>query len=461
MKKTSPTGITILVAGCFATAVSMGVRATMGVYLDPISDGLSITTTSFGLAVALQNLIWGLGQPIAGAVADRFGTGRVMIVGGVLYIAGLTTTGQAAGTGTLTFGLGVLVGLGLAGLSFSVILAAIGRSVADEKRPMALATATAFGSVGQFVLVPLSQALIDVVGWRQSLILGVVLLIAAMAAARPLRTLDRATTNTVAPQPLSDALRTAFGHRSYVLLLLGFFVCGFHVTFVAVHLPKYLEDVGQTARVAALALATIGLFNIAGTIGIGWLGSRVNNAKLLSVLYTVRTVTFGAFVVLPMSPGVALGSAAVMGLVWLSTVPLTSAIVLKQFGPTHAGSLFGFVFLSHQIGAFVGTYGAALVRDAYGSYEAFWWLSALLGLVAAVIHLFIDESPHDTATPKSKNGPGSLLRRRPAVTGSLATTALILALAAWTYLRIPEHPNVALEQAALICALHLPGGPLG
>ena len=433
----------------------------MGVYLDPISEGLSITTSSFGLAVALQNLIWGLGQPIAGAVADRFGTGRVLIVGGVLYVAGLVTTGQAAGTGTLTLGLGVLVGLGLAGLSFSVILAAIGRSVPDEKRSMALATATAFASVGQFVLVPLSQVLIDFVGWRQSLIFGVVLLVAAMGAARPLRTRERAASDLVSPQALGDALRTAFGHRSYVLLLLGFFVCGFHVTFVGVHLPKYLEDVGQTARVAALALATIGLFNIAGTIGVGWLGGRVNNAKLLSVLYTARAFVFAAFVVLPMSPQIALGSAAVMGLVWLSTVPLTSAIVLKQFGPTHAGSLFGFVFLSHQIGAFIGTYGAALVRDAYGSYEVFWWLSALLGLVAAVIHLFVDESPHGTAPPKSKKDPLSLLRRRPAVTGSVATTTLIVVLAAWTYFRIPDDPDMALEQAALVCTLHLPGGPLG
>ena len=439
----------------------MGVRATMGVYLDPISEGLSITTSSFGLAVALQNLIWGLGQPIAGAVADRFGTGRVLIVGGVLYVAGLVTTGQAAGPGTLTLGLGVLVGLGLAGLSFSVILAAIGRSVPDEKRSMALATATAFASVGQFVLVPLSQVLIDFVGWRQSLIFGVVLLVAAMGAARPLRTRERAASDLVSPQALGDALRTAFGHRSYVLLLLGFFVCGFHVTFVGVHLPKYLEDVGQTARVAALALATIGLFNIAGTIGVGWLGGRVNNAKLLSVLYTARAFVFAAFVVLPMSPQIALGSAAVMGLVWLSTVPLTSAIVLKQFGPTHAGSLFGFVFLSHQIGAFIGTYGAALVRDAYGSYEVFWWLSALLGLVAAVIHLFVDESPHGTAPPKSKKDPLSLLRRRPAVTGSVATTTLIVVLAAWTYFRISDDPDMALEQAALVCTLHLPGGPLG
>jgi len=439
----------------------MGVRATMGVYLDPITEGLSITTSSFGLAVALQNLIWGLGQPIAGAVADRFGTGRVLIVGGVLYVAGLATTGQAAGTGTLTLGLGVLVGLGLAGLSFSVILAAIGRSVPDEKRSMALATASAFASVGQFVLVPLSQVLIDFVGWRQSLIFGIVLLVAAMAAASPLRTRERAASDQVPQQALGDALRTAFGHRSYVLLLLGFFVCGFHVTFVGVHLPKYLEDVGQTARVAALALATIGLFNIAGTIGVGWLGGRFNNAKLLSVLYAARAFVFAAFVVLPMSPQIALGSAAVMGLVWLSTVPLTSAIVLKQFGPAHAGSLFGFVFLSHQIGAFIGTYGAALVRDAYGSYEVFWWLSALLGLVAAVIHLFVDESPHDAPTPKAKNRPLSMLRRRPAVTGSLATTTLIVVLAGWTYLRISNNPDVALEQAALVCTLHLPGGPLG
>tara|TARA_B110000196_G_scaffold44128_1_gene34461 strand:- start:3619 stop:4392 length:774 start_codon:yes stop_codon:yes gene_type:complete len=241
-------------------------------------------------------------------------------------------------------------------------------------------------------MVPLSQLLIDNFGWRQSLITGIVLVCVAGFAARPLRSSESAIGNDD-NEPLTIVLKNAFGHKSYLLLLAGFFVCGFHVTFIGVHLPKYLEDVGQTTQIAALALATIGLFNIGGTIAIGALSGTYGNTRLLSTLYLVRGIVFGLIAILPMSPVLALASAAVIGIVWLSTVPLTSAIVLKQFGPTNAGTLFGFVFLSHQIGAFIGTYGAGLVRDAVGSYQLFWWVSSALGFAAALIHLYIDESP--------------------------------------------------------------------
>ena len=382
----------VLVAGCIVTGISLGVRATMGVYLDPITSDLGVGSGSFGLAIAIQNIVWGFGQPIAGGLADRFGTARVLVAGAILYAFGLLVAKEAESVAALNLGLGLLMGLGLAGLSFSVILAAIGRSVSDNKRALAMATVTACGSLGQFVMVPLSQLLIDSIGWRQSLVTGIVLVCVAGVTARPLRSSGSAIDNDD-NEPFTIVLKNAFGHRSYLLLLAGFFVCGFHVTFIGVHLPKYLEYVGQTTQIAALALATIGLFNIGGTIAIGALSGTYGNTGLLSTLYLVRGIIFGLIAILPMSPVLALASAAVIGIVWLSTVPLTSAIVLKQFGPTNAGTLFGFVFLSHQLGAFIWTYGAGLVRDAAGSYQLFWWVSSALVFGAALIHLYIDESP--------------------------------------------------------------------
>ena len=382
----------VLVAGCIVTGISLGVRATMGIYLDPITSELGVGSGSFGLAIAIQNIVWGFGQPIAGGLADRFGTARVLVAGAALYAFGLLVAREAQSVTALNLGLGLLMGLGLAGLSFSVILAAIGRSVSDSKRAIAMATVTACGSLGQFVMVPLSQLLINSFGWRQSLITGIVLVCVAACAARPLRS-SNSTTGGGPNEPLRIVLKSAFGHKSYVLLLAGFFVCGFHVTFIGVHLPKYLEDVGQSTQIAALALGMIGLFNIGGTIAIGAISGTYGNTKLLSSLYLVRGLVFALIAISPMSPVLALVSAAVIGIVWLSTVPLTSAIVLKQFGPTNAGTLFGFVFLSHQIGAFIGTYGAGLVRDAVGSYELFWWISSFLGFTAAIIHMYIDESP--------------------------------------------------------------------
>lgn len=457
----------ILLAGGLATAVSMGVRSTMGVYLDPITVDLGISTGAFGFAIAIQNLVWGLGQPIAGAVADRYGSARVLVAGGVLYIFGLAAAGAANTSAGISISLGVITGLGLAGLSFAVILASVGRLVDESRRATALATTTAFGSLGQFVLVPLTQSAIDAFGWRQSLVLGITLLALAMSSVWPLRSRSEQSAPSAAKGGSRAILRIAFGYRSYVLLLIGFFVCGFHVTFIGLHLPKYLEDVGQTSKIAALALATIGLFNIGGTMAIGWLGSRFKNTRLLALLYGIRALAFAGMVVLPMSPEFALLSSAVIGVVWLSTVPLTSAIVLKQFGPDHAGILFGFVFLSHQIGAFIGSYGAGIYRDAYGSYSGYWWLAALLGVAGAILHLFIDEEPYqnvkDPPRPRELN-TGLLARiwnRRKAVGAVTSTIGLMALLGVWSYLRIDANGELAGQQAAVICALHLPFGPLG
>ena len=457
---TSPVAL-VLAAGCLATAISMGVRSTMGIYLDPISVDLGISTSSFGLAIAIQNLIWGLGQPLAGAIADRYGSARVLVVGGVFYIAGLSIAGVAESIAGLTIGLGFITGLGLAGLSFAVILASVGRLVAESRRSSALAMTTAFGSLGQFLLVPLTQTLIDNIGWRRSFLLGILLLALAASAVRPLRSPTETFEDQRPKTSTRATLKIAFGHQSYVLLLLGFFVCGFHVTFIGLHLPKYLEDVGQTTRIAALALATIGLFNIGGTMAIGWLGSRYRNANLLAILYGIRAIMFACMAAMPITPATALIGSAIIGLVWLSTVPLTSAIVLKQFGPTNAGILFGFVFLSHQVGAFVGSYGAGLYRDAYGSYGGYWWLAALLGLGAAVIHLFVDEGPHGSSDQRWPALVSRLWRERRAVGAAATTATAMTVLGIWTYFRIDGHSDLAHQQAAVICALHLPFGPLG
>jgi len=451
----------VLAAGCFATAVSMGVRSTMGVYLDPISVDLGISTGSFGLAIAIQNLIWGLGQPVAGAIADRYGSARVLVAGGLIYIVGLCVAGSAQTAAGLTIGLGLITGLGLAGLSFAVILASVGRLVDESRRTSVLATTTAFGSLGQFVLVPLTQSVIDQIGWRKSLIVGIALLALATSAVRPLRSHSPPLGNQEAGVSTRQTLRTAFSHQSYVLLLAGFFVCGFHVTFIGLHLPKYLEDVGQSSRIAALALATIGLFNIGGTMAIGWLGSHYRNTALLVILYGIRAIIFACMVSIPMTPQVALVCSAIIGLVWLSTVPLTSAIVLKQFGPEHAGILFGFVFLSHQVGAFIGSYGAGLYRDAYGSYVGYWWLASLLGLGAAALHLFIDEGPYESAAERKTSAFVRLRKVWKTAGTATSTIAIMVALGIWSYSRIDTNADLANQQAAVICALHLPFGPLG
>ena len=439
----------------------MGVRATMGIYLDPISTALGMSTGAFGLAIAIQNLVWGLGQPIAGAVADKYGSGRVLISGGTLYAFGLLLAANSNSTTEITFSLGVLTGLGLAGFSFAVILAAVGRLVDESKRTMALAITTAFGSVGQFFLVPTVQAFIDSAGWRKSFALGVVLVFAAVAAVRPLRSAsgNRGVEETTGTG--RQTLRRAFRHRGYMLLLTAFFVCGFHVTFIAVHLPKYLEDLGQSTRVAALALASIGLFNIAGTIGIGWLGSRYSNTALLAALYAGRAVVFSAVVVIPMSAPVALIGGAALGLVWLATVPLTSAVVLKQFGPEHAGLLFGFVFLSHQIGAFIGTFGAGVYRDAYGSYRGFWWIAVFLSICAAIMHLYIDEEPGGAPMSSQRLRNWVTSPKVKTLGGAASVIVLLVALGAWRFSAILADPTVQVEQAAFFCALHIPGGPLG
>jgi len=386
-----PTFLVVLVAGSAITAIAMGIRASMGVFLDPITDDLGMGAGTFALAMAIQNLAWGIGQPVAGALADRHGTRRVLFGGTVFYVLGMVVMAGSGGAAGLHLS-GFLSGMGMAGASFTVVLAAVGRLAPEERRSMALGIATAAGSVGQFLFVPLASVAINTAGWRTALLLGAVVLAAMAVLCMPMR-VESGDGGSTSSEPLSVALRRAAAHRSYVLLVVGFFVCGFHVSFIAVHLPKHLDDLGQTATIGAMALAFVGLFNVVGTLGAGALGANHDRPRLLALIYGLRAVVIAAFLLLPAGAPVSLAFGAAMGLLWLSTVPLTSGVVMAQFGVAHAGTLFGIAFLSHQVGAFVGIAGGGWIRDATGSYEVWWWVQVALGVVGAFIHLLIDDSP--------------------------------------------------------------------
>ena len=397
----------IVVAGSIITAVSLGVRATMGLFTDAIDVSLGVGVDTFGLTIALQNLVWGLSQPLAGAIADRFGAGRVLIVGAAVYAGGLLVMANADGAAGLHTGGGLIVGLGMSAASFAVVLSSIGKLVEPNRRSMALGIATAFGSFGHFLLVPLTRVFIDLLGWRGSMVVLAAVTMTIAAVVRPLRTgtriagapeaetagPDSAGTPTSAPdhESLGQVTGRALRHRDFLLVNAAFFVCGFHVTFIGVHLPKSLTDAGYATSIATWSLALIGLFNIFGAFSAGVLGVRFNKSRLLSIIYTTRAVAFVGLVVLPVAPAVALGFGALLGVVWLASVPLTSGIVLGQFGLRNAGTLFGFVFLSHQVGAFAGAYGGGWVREATGSYDLWWWLAAILSIGAAAIHFAISE----------------------------------------------------------------------
>ncbi|MFQ5972872.1 MAG: MFS transporter [Alphaproteobacteria bacterium] len=372
--------------------IAIGVRTSFGLFLHPVSHDLNLGRGIFAFAIALQNLIWGMAQPFAGALADRYGTGRVVATGGVIYALGFVVMSQATDLYSLTLGAGFIVGVALAATGFPVVLAAIGRAFPDDRRPWALGIATAAGSVGQFVWVPLGQLFLETGGWPTAFILlGVAsFVIAPLAAALA----GRGPGSTLVPvESLGQALGEARRHRGYLYLNAGFFVCGFHVAFVATHLPAYLTDAGFSGRLGAWALALVGLFNIVGSYTAGVLGGRHSKKYLLSMLYFSRAIVIALFVILPLSAWTAFAFAAALGLLWLSTVPLTSSLVAQIFGPRYLATLFGIVFLSHQIGAFLGIWWGGLVFDQTGSYTVVWWVSVALGLMSALVHWPIDERP--------------------------------------------------------------------
>jgi len=390
------TPLVIIVCGCVIAMLAFGPRSAAGQFLTPMSMNFGWGREVFSLALAIQNLLWGVGQPLAGAVADRFGTIRVLCGGAILYALGLALMANAHSPGMLHLSAGVLIGFGLSGCSFNLVIGALGKLVPEKMRGLAFGAGTAAGSFGQFLFSPLARALIDQFSWQSALLIfaAMMLLILplSLALATP-RAEPAGAPGSAANQSVTQALVEAFGHRSYVLLVLGFFTCGFQLAFVTVHLPAYLLDRGLSAEVGAWTIGVIGLFNIVGSLTSGWLMSRMPKRYILSVIYFLRALSIVAFVTLPMSTLSALIFGAVSGLLWLSTVPPTSALVAVMFGTRWLAMLFGFAFFSHQVGGFLGVLIGGIAFERTGSYDLVWWLSVLFGVLSAVINLPIVEKP--------------------------------------------------------------------
>jgi MFS family permease len=386
----------VVLCGCLIAMISFGPRSSLGFFLTPLSQTNHWGRDVFALALAIQNLLWGIGQPFAGAIADRFGTNRVLCVGAVLYALGLAIMAQSTTPEVLDLSAGVLIGLGLSGCSFNIVLGAFGKLLPEKWRPLSFGAGTAAGSFGQFLYSPIAVALMDKFGWQETLLIfgGVTLLILPLALALATPTVLTGQTATAKPtQSARQAFAEAFGHRSYVLLVLGFFTCGFQLAFITVHLPSYLIDRGLSAEIGGWTLAIIGVFNIVGSLGAGWLSNRMPKRYLLSAIYFIRAAAIVAFIILPASPFATLVFGAVTGLMWLSTVPPTSALVAVMFGTRWLAMLFGFAFFSHQVGGFLGVLIGGIAFERTGSYDLVWWLSVLFGVLSAVINLPIVEKP--------------------------------------------------------------------
>jgi MFS family permease len=389
----------IVVCGCLISMIGFGPRATLGFFLTPMSNANGWGREVFALSVAVQTLLYGAAQPFSGAIADRFGTIRVIIVGTLLYAAGIFMMAHASTPGMLYLSSGVLIGFGLSGCSFNLVISSFGKLLPESWRSLAFGAGTASGSFGQFLFSPLGVSLIDAVGWRTTLEIfaGLLLLIIplAFAIATPRSDAPAAGTapSAVPTQTYKQALAEALGHRSFILLVLGFFTCGFQLGFVTLHLPAYLIDRGLSAQVGGWTLGAIGLFNIVGAMLSGWLGGRMPKRYILSFIYFTRALAVVFLITLPASPAVALIYGAVTGLLWLSSVPPTSGLVALMFGTRWLAMLFGVAFFSHQVGGFLGVYLGGLLYARTGSYDVVWWLGVLFGVLSAVINLPIVEQP--------------------------------------------------------------------
>ncbi|OED37756.1 MFS transporter [Chromatiales bacterium (ex Bugula neritina AB1)] len=383
----------VIVAGCLIALLGFGIRSSFGLFLEPMTQARGWSRETFALALAIQNLIWGIGVPIAGAIADRFGASRVIIIGTLLYTAGLYGMSVAESSSALHLTAGLLTGAGVAFTAFSLAMAAMARVVSPQKRSVVLGLGTAAGSCGQVLFSPLSQGFISSFGWQEALLLqaGIALFLIPLAIALPGK--DKAPQQEQEAVSVSGAVSEALAHRGFVLLTAGFFVCGFHVAFIAVHFPAYVRDLGLTAEVGAWSLSIIGLFNIIGSFGSGYAGQKSSKKNSLCFIYLARAVVIGGLLVMPKTAATIYGFSALMGLLWLSTVPLTTGLVAQIFGVRYLATLFGIVFLSHQIGSFIGVWLGGRLYDMYGSYDGMWWAGIFFGLVAAVVHWPINEKP--------------------------------------------------------------------
>jgi MFS family permease len=380
----------VLVAGCLVLFLGFGARAGFGLYLQPISLEFGWGREVLSFSLALQQIVWGALGPVAGALADRYGSAKVIAACGALYVVGLIGMSFAQTPSAMHFSAGILVGGALSGATFATVLAVIGRSVAPEKRSTALGVATAAGSFGQFALLPVTQFLIGRYDWHVALLVmaGLTALIMPLAAA-----LAGRPATAAAGQSLGAALREAMGERGFHLLFWGYFVCGFHIAMLTVHLPAFVTDAGLSATHGMTALALIGLFNVVGTLGAGWAGGRFSKKYLLSTIYSVRAVLISMLVFLPLSPVTLYVFACGIGLLWLGTVPLTNGLVGQIFGLRYMATLTAIVFFGHQIGSFIGVWLAGYLYDATGSYNGAFLTSIGLGVFAALVNLPVNEKP--------------------------------------------------------------------
>ena len=381
----------VLVCGAAIVTMSMGIRHGFGLWLAPITTDRGWTRETFAFALAVQNLAWGMSGPVAGMLADRFGAFRVLIAGSALYAAGLA--GMAVSTSGLGFTgtTGLLIGMAQAGTTYAVVYGVIARNVAPEKRSWAMGVAAAAGSFGQFLMVPVENWLIGGFGWQNALFFLACAALAIVPLAFGLHEPRRAEGHAHR-QTIGAALHEAFGYRSFQLLMAGYFVCGFQVVFIGVHLPSYLKDHGLSPSVATTALALIGLFNVLGTYAAGTLGQRLAKRHILAAIYLLRSLAIVVFLMVPLTPSSVYVFSSVMGVLWLSTVPPTNAVVAQIFGVQYMSMLAGFVFLSHQIGSFLGVWLGGRLYDTTGSYDVVWWLAVALGVFAALVNLPVRET---------------------------------------------------------------------
>lgn len=387
--------IVILLAGSAMVTVTLGIRQVFGLFVLPISNELGGGLQFFSLTIACQNLIWGISSPFFGAVADRYGAWRVAACGALLYAVGLLVMALHATNAGVMIGQ-VFVGMGLGSAGISIAVGAVARAAPPEKRSLALGLVTSFGSFGQFALVPFTQELITSFGWQTALIILSFIMASMIAVTLGLRADTRpdkanASVADIANLTAIGALRNAVSSRDYILLTIGFFVCGLQLVFITTHLPTYLADAGVSLDLASWALALIGLFNIVGAFACGWLGGVMSKKNVLATIYLLRGVAIAAFILTPITSFSVLAFGAAMGLLWLGTIPLTSGLVVVFFGPKYLSMLYGVVFLSHQIGSFVGAWVGGIWYDLHGNYEAMWWLNVGFGIFAFIINWLIRE----------------------------------------------------------------------
>ena len=385
----------IIISGCLVAMVNFGVRTSFGLFTGPISEAHAWPREIFSFGLALQNLFWGIATPIAGALADRYGSARVLMTGAIFYAVGTLVMAFAEAPWVFHASAGILVGIGVAMSSFGIVMAALGRIVPPEKRSWAFGIATAAGSLGQFIFAPLGGALISAYGWQNALVVLAASTLLILVFAMPLMAQNTTGSKAAAGEAditMRQAIGGAFGNSSYMMLVSGFFVCGFQLAFITVHLPPYLAEHGITKEFAGLAMGAIGLFNVVGSYTAGMIGGRYQKKIPLSLIYILRSISVVAFIMLPITTTTTMIFTATMGFLWLSTVPLTMGLVTVMFGTRYMATLYGFVFLSHQLGSFFGVWLGGRLYDQFGSYDPVWWMGVGLGVFAALIHLPIREA---------------------------------------------------------------------